>query len=108
MGLITSSIRLTYLNSYRLDLEYKIQLVSIEKMRLSSSINDLITVGTDLDPNSPEVKSLEKRKERLHLIEKQLDTQLQRYQTQLKMVEGEMQQCQQSLDKNIQMTYNTR
>ncbi|MBE7706430.1 MAG: hypothetical protein E7Z91_04220 [Cyanobacteria bacterium SIG30] len=105
MGLITSSVRLLYLNSYRLDLEYKIQLISSEKMRLASTLNELINVGSDLDPESPEVKTLEKRKERLHLVEKRLDEQMQRYETQLKMVEAEFQSCKQMIDKNIQYTY---
>lgn len=105
MGLLTSTMRLTYLNSYRLDLEYKMQLVSTAKLELSSSINDLLNVGTNLEPDSPEAKALEKRKERLYLVEKKLDEQVQRYQMQLKMVEAEIQQVQQTFDKNIQMTY---
>ena len=105
MGLITSTIRLIYLNNYRLDLEFKCGKISSAKLGLSNTINDLLNVGTDLDPDSPEVKALEKRKERLHLVEKQLDEQLQRYQTQLKMVEAEYQQVQQQIDKNIQFAY---
>ncbi|GBF23254.1 hypothetical protein tpqmel_0658 [Candidatus Gastranaerophilus sp. (ex Termes propinquus)] len=101
-------MRLAYLNNYRLDLEYKMTLVSTAKLELSTSINDLLNVGTDLEPDSPEVKALEKRRERLYLVEKKLDEQMNRYQTQLKMVEAEMQQCQQSVDKNIQYTYGGR
>lgn len=108
MGLLTSTMRLTYLNNYRLDLEYKMQLVSTAKLELSTSINDLLNVGSNLEPDSPETKALEKRKERLYLVEKKLDEQMNRYQIQLKMVEAEIQQCQQSIDKNIQMTYGGR
>lgn len=107
MGLITSTIRLIYLNNYRHDLEYKSQLISTAKLGLSNTINDLLNAGSDLDPDSPEVKALEKRKERLYLVEKRLDEQMQRYQTQLKMVEAEYQSVQQQIDKNIQFSYGS-
>ena len=68
MGLITATIRKTQLNSYRLDLEYKMQLVSASKLNLSQTVNDLLSVASDLDSDSPEAKALEKRKERLYLV----------------------------------------
>lgn len=105
MGLITSTLRLAYLNNYRLDLEYKMQLVSDAKLTLANSVNELMGASSNLEPDSPESKVLEQRKERLYIIEKQLDQQMQRFQTQLKMAEAEMQQCQQSIDKNIQLSY---
>ena len=105
MGLVTSTIRLLHLNNYRLDLEYKMQLISVAKLGLSNNINDLLNAGTDLDPDSPEVKALEKRKERLYMVEKRLDEQLQRYQTQLKSVEAEFESVKQQIDKNIKYSY---
>lgn len=107
MGLITATIRKTQLNSYRLDLEYRMQLVSASKLNLSQTVNDLLSVASDLDSDSPEAKALEKRKERLYLVEKKLDEQMQRYETQLKMVEAELQSCNQMIDKNIQYTYGS-
>jgi len=103
MGLITATIRKTQLNNYRLDLEYKMMLISSSKLNLSQTVNDLLSVASDLDADSPEVKALEKRKERLYLVEKKLDEQMQRFETQLKMVEAEMQSCNQMIDKNIQV-----
>ena len=87
MGLITATIRKTQLNNYRLDLEYKMQLVSASKLNLSQTVNDLLSVASDLDADSPEAKALEKRKERLYLVE------------------AEMQSCNQMIDKNIQYSY---
>ena len=49
MGLITATIRKTQLNSYRLDLEYKMQLVSASKLNLSQTVNDLLSVASDLE-----------------------------------------------------------
>ena len=105
MGLITATIRKTQLNNYRLDLEYKMQLISASKLNLSQTVNDLLSVEIDLYADSPEEKALEKRKERLYLVEKKLDEQMQRFETQLKMVEAEMQSCNQMIDKNIQYSY---
>lgn len=105
MGLIVATIRKVQLNNYRLDLEYKMSLVSASKLNLSQTVNDLLSVASDLDPDSPEAKALEKRKERLYLVEKKLDEQMQRYETQLKMVEAELQTCNQMIDKNIQYSY---
>lgn len=105
MGLITATIRKTQLNSYRLDLEYRMGLISASKLNLSQTVNDLLSVASDLDADSPEARALEKRKERLYLVEKKLDEQMQRYETQLKMVEAELQTCDQMIDKNIQYSY---
>ncbi len=102
MGLLTASMRMFYLNASRLDLEYKIQLVSKAKLDLSSQSSELINAGTDLDPNSPVVKQLEMRKEKLHMLEKQLDQQMLGYQNRLKMVETEYASCQKMFDKNVQ------
>ena len=79
MGLLTANMRMCYLNSQKLDLEYKIQLVSKAKMDLSSQSAELISAGTDLDPNSPVVKQLEARREKLQMLEKKLDQQMLAY-----------------------------
>ena len=52
MGLLTSSIRLTYLNNFRSDLEYKISLISSSRLNLVSSTDELLNVTSDLDPKS--------------------------------------------------------
>ena len=105
MGLITASVRKMYLNSERLDLEYKIQLITQAKMGLSESVNDLLNVGTDTDPDSPVVKQLEQRKEKLYLLEKKLDMQMQKYQEKLNMIEAEMQSCEKMFEKNVQSSF---
>ena len=49
MGLATSQLRLMQLMLHRLDLEYKVQLISEAKMNLSKTCTDLLNVGTELD-----------------------------------------------------------
>ncbi len=101
MGLATSQLRLMYLTAYRLDLEYKIQLITEAKMNLSKTCTDLINVGTDLDSDDPMIKMLEARKERLNIMEKKLDMQMQQYQNKLQMINTEFQSCEKMLSDNI-------
>ncbi len=105
MGLIVSTIRLMQLNSMRLDLEYKLMLINTSRMQLTASTGDLETLGSDLDPDSAESKALQKRMERLKIVEQRLEEQAQRYQIQLKMVESEIQSVNSSISSNIQMAY---
>lgn len=94
-----------YLTAYRLDLEYKIQLITQAKMGLSQSVTDLLNAGTDLDPDNPVVKQLEARKEKLYLLEKKLDMQLQQYNSKLQMIEKEMESSKAMFDKNVQSSF---
>ena len=106
MGLLIAQMRLAQINEYRSDLEYKLRLVASTKLDLSNQINELVGFGSDLDPDSPEMKALEKKKERLYAVEKALDAQQQRYQTQLEMIEAEEQSVKQSLEKSIQRSFS--
>ena len=101
MGLLTASARMFALNSQRLDLEYKIQLVSQAKTDLAAQEAQLVTAGTDLSADSPVLKQLNARKERMHLLEKKLDQQMLQYQSQLKMINAEFTSCQQQFDSNV-------
>ena len=108
MGLITSSFRMMYLTSYQLSLESKIQWISTAKMELVASSDEIMALGNDLDPDNPAVKQLEARRDKLTILEKKLDLQMQEYQTRLKMVDTEMQSAQGAVDSAIQssFTYN--
>lgn len=105
MGLIVAQIRLMYLQQQRLDLEYKIQLITQTKLGLSASVSDLMQVGNDYDPESPTTKMLQQRQAKLKVLEQKLDQQMAMYNTRLKMIEAETQSAQQMLDKNIQQSF---
>ena len=106
MGLLTGIIRLTYLKQRELSLQYKIQKLSATKMNLADRAVNLVTIGNDLDPESPEYKSLEARKEKLHLMEKKLENELLRYQTLLKAVNVEIQSAQKIVDSSIKSFFS--
>lgn len=105
MGLLSASIRKQYLIAYKNELEYKMQLITQAKMGLSESATELMKTGTDLDPENPIVKELEKRKERLNLLEKKLDTQMNEYQEKAKMVEKEIESCDAMFESNLKTAF---
>lgn len=74
MGLITASIRMNELRQSKLDLEYKIQLITQARMNLAQSTSDLTQVGADYNSNSPIAKTLAQRKLNLKFWNKNLNS----------------------------------
>ena len=106
MGLINSTIRLNMLIAQRLDLEYKIQLITQSQMTLAQSVSDLMQVGTDYnDPDSPMAKMLQQRQAKLKVLEQRLVQQMNQYKSRLGMVNTEIESCTAMRDKNIQIAF---
>ncbi len=106
MGLIVSHIRVMYLRNLRLDLEYKLMLITQTKMTLSKSVSDLMQVGNDFDPESPTTKMLQQRQAKLKLLEQQLDAQMAQYNTRLQMVNTEYDNAVRMRDENIKRSFS--
>lgn len=106
MGLITSTFRMMYLTAYKLTLESKVQWIATAKMELVASSDEILALGNDLDPENPAVKQLEARRDKLNVLEKRLDLQMQEYQSRLKMVDAELQSCQGAVDNAIQRSFS--
>ena len=106
MGLITSSYRLMYLTAYKMTLETKIQWIATAKMELVASSDEILALGNDLDPENPAVKQLEARRDKLAMLEKRLDIQMQEYQNRLKMVDTELQSAQGAVDSAIKSSFS--
>ena len=102
MGLIASTMRLLTLTAYKNQLEMRVQSVTESLVGLQSQIDELVSIGADLDPDSDALKDLKVKKERLNLIEKKLEMQQKQFQAKLEAVNQEMQSCQQMLSGNIQ------
>ncbi|MBR1374037.1 hypothetical protein IJ556_06260, partial [bacterium] len=83
-----------YLTAYKISLESKIQWIASAKMELVASADEIMALGNDLDPENPAVKQLEARRDKLTVLEKTLDLQMQEYQNRLKMVDAELQSSQ--------------
>lgn len=106
MGLITSSYRMMYLTAYKFSLESKIQWIATAKMELVASSDEILALGNDLDPENPAVKQLEARRDKLSVLEKRLDVQMQEYQSRLQMVEAELSSSQKAVSEAIQSSFS--
>jgi chromosome segregation ATPase len=102
MGLLTAQIRVACLQMRASDLQFQIQTLTQTKMNLAASNNQLVNIGTDLDPDSPELKLLNQRQAKLQLVEKNMDAMLQRIQDQLKMVEKEQESANKYVEKGME------
>ena len=90
MGFVTGSIRLFYLTQLKNDLKYKIMLIAEAKTDMAKAATDLIGVGTDLDPDSPIVKDMKARREKLEIMSKELDAKMVLYKSKLEAVDSEI------------------
>ncbi len=105
MGVLVATMRMQYLTNLKCDLEYKIQLITQAKLNLMTSNNDLMQVGTDYDPESPIVKTLQQRQAKMKLLEQRLDQQMASYQAQLRAVMTEYESARGMRDRDIQETF---
>ena len=106
MGLIASSFRMMYLTAYKITLETKIQWITSAKMELVASSDEIMSLGNDLDPENPAVKELEARRNKLIVLEKKLDLQMQEYQTRLSMVDTELQSAKSAVQSSIDSSFS--
>ena len=69
----------------RHDLEAFISDLAEAKMELANSVTDYIDAGQNLDDDSPTLKRLKARREKLEVMEKKIDLRMQEYQNKLNM-----------------------
>ena len=99
-SIVTDSMRLKQLFNQKMDLSYKIDEIVQTKSSLLSAGDDLMPVGTDYDPNSPVMKTLQARQQRAKILSQQLEQKEHEYRRQLQAVEAEYN----SLDARINDT----
>ena len=106
MGFITDSMRLRQLHGQKMDLEFKIQQITITKQSMINAGSDLMKVGTDYDPDSPVMKTLQQRQQKLKILEEKLNQQAQEYQLQLDAVRTEYESCKQRVNQSIKEEFS--
>jgi hypothetical protein len=108
MGMISDTLRLRQLQGRKMDLQFKISEITSTKSSLVNAGDDLMKVGTDYDPDSPVMKTLQQRQAKIKIMEERLNQQMQEYQIQLEMVEAEYGQVRQRLSQEIkeEMSYS--
>lgn len=102
MGLFTGLITLTALKQRELDIDGQIEETLNTINQVAAYSSDLVTIGDNLDPDTPESKMLNQRKHKLENMEKKLNADLTKYQNQLKLVQGQIQTFQGLVDHGIQ------
>ncbi len=75
------------------------------KMNLLNSMTNLLNTAAMLDPDSPEFKQINSRRNMLAAYEKKLDMEIQQYQNRLKKLEAAKDGLGQSIDRNISKFY---
>lgn len=90
------------------DLDNIITRLSATKMSLSNSSASLVSFGSTLDPDSPEMKAIERRRQMLGAFEKQIDAEIQQYQNRRKMAEGLFEKATHNVDNAIRRSFMRR
>jgi Na+-transporting NADH:ubiquinone oxidoreductase subunit NqrC len=107
MGLAASQARLLALTARKSDLELRGQFINQARMQLANLTGQLFSASSNLDPDSKESKQLQARIERLQEVDKMLELQLRRVDTQQQAVQTEISAVQKVIDKNIDMSFKT-
>ena len=107
MGLAASQSRYLLLTSRKSDLEFTGQQINQSRMQLANITSRLFTVATNLEPDSPEAINIQLRINAVQSLDKSLELQLRRVDTQQKSVQTEIEAVQKVIDKNVSMTFKT-
>ena len=86
------------------------QLVRLAQLKssLSSGMGDYLQMMSNLDPDSPEFKIIQAKRQKLAAYEKKIDAEIQSYQNRRKKLEGQLNGVSQMLDGNIHRAYGGR
>ena len=101
MALASNEIRQQQSLAMIHDLDNLITRLNSDKMNLLTNITNILSVASSLDQDSPEAKSLEKRRQMLAAYEKKIDAEIQNYQNKRKMAEAMLQSSSQNVDQAI-------
>lgn len=107
MGLAASQSRYLSLTSRKNDLELTGQQINQSRLQLSNLTNDLFNSVAVLDPNSDEAIQLQARISGLQELDKSLELQLRRVDTQHDAIQTELDAVRKVIDKNIDLTFKT-
>jgi len=107
MGLAASQARYLTLTSRKNDLELTGQQINQSRLELANIANDLFNTSTTLDPDSAESIKLQLRINAIQSLDKGLELQLRRVDTQQQAVQTELDAVKKVIDKNIELVFKT-
>ena len=101
MGLAASQSRFLLLTSRQTDLELAGQQINQSRLQLANSTNDLFNIASTLDPDSDQAIQIQLRINALQSLDKALELQLRRVDTQQQAVQTEIDAVKKVIDKSI-------
>jgi DNA repair ATPase RecN len=105
MGLAGSQQRNLLLTARKSDLEFSGQQINQARLFLANIQNQMFNAMTNLEPESPEAQNIQLRLNAVQSIDKELELQLKRVDTQQKAVQTEIEAVQKVISKNIDMSF---
>jgi capsule polysaccharide export protein KpsE/RkpR len=107
MGFAASQARFMMLTARRSDLELQGQFINQARMQLANMTGALFTIASNLEPDSPETQQLQARVAAIQALDKGLELQLRRVDTQRDAVQTEIDAVRKVIGKNIESTFKT-
>jgi capsule polysaccharide export protein KpsE/RkpR len=89
------------------DLELMGQFINQARMQLANTVGALFTISANLEPESPQAQALQARIAAIQAIDKALELQLRRVDTQRDAVQTEIEAVKKVISKNIASTFKT-
>jgi len=107
MGFAASQARFMTLTARKSDLELQGQFINQSRMQLANITGNLFTISSNLEPESPEAQQLQARIAAIQAVDKSLELQLRRVDTQHDAVQTEIDAVRKVIGKNIESTFKT-
>lgn len=107
MGFAASAARRAMLTARLSDLQLQGQFINQAKMQIANMSNSLFNATTNLEPESPQAQLIQQRIAALQTIEKMLDMQLARLDSQEEAVKTELEVLKKVIDESIARTFKT-
>ncbi|MBY0451139.1 MAG: hypothetical protein K2X01_11000 [Cyanobacteria bacterium] len=107
MGLGASQARFLVLTARKSDLELTGQQINQSRLQIANMTNQLFTVVANLDPESRQALSVQARIQALQSLDKSLELQLRRVDTQQQALQTEIDAVKKVIDKNIALSFKT-
>lgn len=105
MGLAASQSRYLGLTARKNDLELTGQQINQSRLELANITNDLFNTSTTLDPDTAEAIRIQLRINAIQSLDKGLELQLRRVDTQQQAVQTELEAVKKIIDKNVELTF---
>ena len=107
MGFAASQARMLMLTARKSDLEIQGQFINQARLQIANIVGNLFNVTTNLEPESPQARSIQARIASIQTMDKALEIQLKRLDTQREAIMQELGAVEKVIQKNIQSSFGT-